>query len=77
MTRPAHPGTIVYVDGATQQEVRRLPVEEVPESMRFRATARGLVPVVKVVAIEDGNQRSLLEYGPDGEFLFSTLQRKR
>lgn len=71
---PKHPGTIVYIDGATQKETSRMPIAQVPEDLCFAPTPEGLVPVVKVVAITHGNQRTLREYGPNGELLRSTVQ---
>jgi hypothetical protein len=73
---PKHPGTIVYVDGATQKETGRVSIDTVPESLRFAPTADGLVPVVKVVAHTEGNRRTIREYGPAGELLRSTVQVK-
>lgn len=75
---PKHPGTIVYVDGVTQKETRRVASSQVPESMRFVSTPEGLVPVVRVVTSTspDGNRCTIREYGPAGEFLRSTVQLK-
>jgi hypothetical protein len=74
MSQPVHPGTIVYVDGITHEEERR-PVGDVPESMRFRPTPHGMVPVVKVVRYVDGDKRYIREYGPGDELLVSTMGR--
>ena len=76
MAAPVHPGTIVYFEGAPEKEVSRMSVSEVPESLRFAQTEHGLVPVVKVVAYVEGDQRYIREYGPDGELLRTTMQVK-
>jgi hypothetical protein len=76
MAAPAHPGKITYVDGNTQQVLSTDDVSTVPESLRFADTPTGRVPVVKVVATVAGNQRTIREYGPAGELLRSTVQRK-
>jgi hypothetical protein len=73
MANPPHPGLIVYVDGATQEEISRVSATEVPETMRFAPTTHGLVPVVKVVTFLDGDKRYVREYGPGDEFLRATM----
>jgi hypothetical protein len=74
MPAPVHPGTVTFLDGATQQVVRTAAVGELPEPMRFAPTEHGLVPVVKVVSFAEGDQRIIREYGPGGELLRSTVQ---
>lgn len=72
---PAHPGSITYVDGDTNAE-KVMPISGVPEALRFAQNEKGLlVPVVRVVAKIAGNQRFIREYGPNNEFLRSTVQR--
>ncbi len=66
----AHPGKVVYVDGASGRVVRELDAAEVPEAQRFAGDA----PVVKVVATVMGEQRAVREYGVGGVLLRSTLQ---
>jgi hypothetical protein len=70
---PDHPGTIVFVDGDTNEETEEQAVD-VPESIRFAETPEGLVPVVRVVARTSGTRRIIREYGPNGELLRSTVQ---
>jgi hypothetical protein len=72
-TAPDHPGTIVFVDGDTNEETEEQAVD-VPESIRFAETPEGLVPVVRVVARTAGTRRIIREYGPNGELLRSTVQ---
>jgi hypothetical protein len=72
-TPPDHPGTIVFVDGDTNEETEEQ-AADVPESIRFAETPEGLVPVVRVVARTSGTRRIIREYGPDGELLRSTVQ---
>jgi hypothetical protein len=74
MSKPKHPGFIRYIDGKTQQELRRMDIAQVPEDLRYAQTPGGWVPVVKVVSFEEGNQRTLREYGPAEELLRSTVQ---
>lgn len=71
----AHPGSIVHLDGEEVVSVRS--VDEVPEPMRFAPTARGLVPVVKVIrrAMSD-TMHEILEHGPRGELLRTTVLRR-
>lgn len=69
-----HPGTIVLVDGDTSQVIRRDSVRDVPESLHFVETEHGPVPVVRIVAFEQGGRRTLYEYGPDGQLLRSRVQ---
>lgn len=73
---PHHPGTIVFVDGNTDRVVATDRVEDVPPQMRFVETPAGLVPVVRVVAFTAGDERTIREYGPAGQLLRSTLQRR-
>ncbi|QRN97492.1 hypothetical protein JRI60_52685 [Archangium violaceum] len=74
MSEPKHPGSIQYIDGKTQQVTQTVDIAEVPANLRFAETPEGLVPVVKVVALQEGNQRIIREYGPEGQFLRSTVQ---
>ncbi|MFY2560763.1 hypothetical protein ACN469_24375 [Corallococcus terminator] len=76
MSKPKHPGFIRYIDGKTQQEVRRMDVSQVPEALQYAQGPKGWVPVVKVIALEEGNQRTLREYGPEDELLRSTVQTR-
>ena len=69
MSNQSHPGKITFVNGTTTT------VEDastVPESIRF---AEG-VPVVKVVAMTEGDRRIIREYGVDGTLLRSTVQTR-
>ncbi|MEX2684258.1 MAG: hypothetical protein Q6373_021990 [Candidatus Sigynarchaeota archaeon] len=73
-----HPGKIAYYESRDGVEtlVKVEDVKSVPETIRFRKDKDGKdVPVVKVVAMKDidGNVREIVEYGPDGEFLQSTM----
>jgi hypothetical protein len=70
-----HPGTITYVEGDRVVSVRN--AAEVPEQARFARMQRGLVPIVKVVMRQmSDTMREIIEYGPSGERLRSTVQRK-
>ncbi len=75
MSEPKHPGTIQFIDGATQAVTKTVDAQEVPSSIRFAKDGAGtLVPVVKIVAFQEGDRRTLREYGPEGQFLRSTVQ---
>ncbi|RKH67299.1 hypothetical protein [Corallococcus llansteffanensis] len=75
MSEPKHPGTIQFVDGATKEVTKTVDAKEVPPSIRYAKNEAGeLVPVVKVVAFQEGDRRTLREYGPEGQFLRSTVQ---
>jgi hypothetical protein len=70
-----HPGSITYyerVDGK-EKKVKTTPIDQIPESMWFGETNKGRVPIVKVVAQPMGNGREIIEYGPKGEFIRSTI----
>ncbi len=70
---PKHPGKIIFVDGATNQVTNEMDASEVPFNIRFVETEKGLVPCVKVVSYEAEKQRYIRQYGPNDEFLMSTL----
>jgi hypothetical protein len=73
---PQHPGTIRYLDDDGEL-VNELPIDEVPESLRFGYDEEDrLIPVVEVVAREIPGGRELLEYGPDQQLLRVTAQRR-
>jgi hypothetical protein len=73
-----HPGSIVYVDGNTSQVIATKKPSEVPEDLRFAPGPDGTkIPIVRVVATVAGDQRTIREYGPEGQVLRSTIQRKR
>jgi hypothetical protein len=68
-----HPGTITYVDGATQKVIRVEDASKLPDSLRFANTPEGPVPVVKVVLQRLGDHAEILEYGPRGQLLRTTV----
>ncbi len=71
----AHPGTITYLEDDKIVSVRK--VDEVPERARFAETANGLVPIVRVVRRMMGDSMAeIVEYGPNGERLRSTVQMR-
>ena len=71
-----HPGTIRYLD-SDRNLVNELPIEEVPESLRFAYDEDdNMIPVVEVVAHESGDGREIFEYGPEGQLLRVTAQRR-
>jgi len=73
MTTPKHPGKINFVDGKTGKTTEEADASSLPESMRFVETEKGLVPVVKIVSHEHGDQVIVRAYGPAGQFLQSTV----
>jgi hypothetical protein len=62
----------VFFDGERQVAARL--ASELPDSIFFADTPSGRVPVVKVVAHVGDDRREILEFGPDGQLLRSTLQ---
>ncbi len=74
MTRPAHPGTIVFVDAETGTE-RSEPAAQVPESIAFAQVDGQAIPVVRVVAAVEGPHRTIRSYGIDGRLLSTTYQQ--
>ena len=72
----SHPGTIAYYENRNGREINigTERIENVPESMHFCQTAKGWIPVVKVVTIinNQGYPREIIEYGPKNERLKST-----
>ncbi|QHT70505.1 hypothetical protein GXP67_29565 [Rhodocytophaga rosea] len=71
-----HPGTIVFINGNTHQITHERKASEVPASIRFAETEAGIIPVVKIIATTSGNRREIRQFGPEGQFLGSTLQMK-
>lgn len=76
VSTPEHPGKIVFIDGNTGKIVSEDDARTVPESIRFADTPHGKVPVVRVVATTEGDIRSIQEFGPNGELLRTTMQRR-
>lgn len=75
-TVPVHPGTITFVDGHTDRVVSTEDASTLPNAVRFANTRKGLVPVVRVVAFVQDDRRFIREYGPKGELLRATEQRR-
>nr|MDO8112710.1 hypothetical protein [Candidatus Sigynarchaeota archaeon] len=78
MPEKKHPGKISFFENVngTEKLVKIDDVKNMPESMRFRKDMHGKdVPVVKTVAMKtsDGNIREIIEYGPNDQFLASTM----
>lgn len=69
----AHPGTITYVDGATDRVERVAPAEELPFEERF---VNGL-PVVRVVTLANERGRVVHELGPERQVLRTRVERKQ
>ena len=75
LSEGGHPGTITFMEDDCIISVRK--ADEVPEQARFADTARGPVPVVKVVmSMMNDTTREIVEYGPNDERLRSTVQLK-
>ena len=72
MSEAQHPGTIVFED-----EVRGTSEEKdassVPETVAFAEVDGELVPVVKVVMSQQGDEIAIRSYGADGALLTSTI----
>lgn len=68
MSELAHPGTITFVNEQTGEE-RVESAEESPVEQRF---VNG-IPMVRAVMSVAGNQRTIREYGPQGQLLRSNV----
>jgi|JI10StandDraft_1071094.scaffolds.fasta_scaffold1282300_2 hypothetical protein len=71
---PKHPGKISFINGITQEIREEVDATTVPESIRFVESDTGWVPVVKIVDITTETQRTIRQYGPEGQLLRSTVQ---
>jgi hypothetical protein len=74
METKSHPGQVVFWDGNTNKIVRTASASELPIQMLWAETKEGKVAVVKVIATTFGDQRHVLEYGPENQLLRSTTQ---
>jgi hypothetical protein len=70
---PAHPGKIVFYDGATNKITQEVDATSVPETIAFAEGQHGIRPVVKIVTFERGDQRIIRKYAENDEFLTSTV----
>ena len=68
MSELVHPGTVTYVNEETGEE-RTKSADEVPLEFRF---VNG-IPMVRAVRSVVGNQKTIREYGPQGELLRSNV----
>lgn len=64
-----HPGRITFVD-ERDQSTREVDAETVPPGVRWHGTARGRVPITRIVY--SGGE--IFQYDPDGRLLAVTLQ---
>jgi hypothetical protein len=69
-----HPGQIEFVDGETNRVLSVDPVSAVPEAQRFVEVGGVAVPVVRVVAVQAGDRRTIRKFGPNGQLLETILQ---
>jgi hypothetical protein len=76
MTAPKHPGKIIFVDGKTEQITSEENADAMPFTIRYSETEKGLVPVVKIVTHDRGDQIIVRSYGPNDEYLTSTVLLK-
>ena len=73
-----HPGTITFVDGNTQQITEQVAASDVPFEIAFVEIEDGAYrPVVRIEDFTSPDQRVILQFGPDGELLESTIQLRR
>ena len=75
MKSQKNPGKIYYYEnkGSGEILVETCDVKEVPESMRFVEVNGKRIPVVKVVMLQSGDFKEIIEYGPKEKFLRSTI----
>lgn len=71
-----HPGQIEYVDGETNRVLSVDPASAVPEAQRFVEVGGVAVPVVRVVAVQAGDRRTIRKFGPNGQLL-ETIEQVR
>jgi hypothetical protein len=76
-THPPHPGTIELIDAVSGKLLERRSAAELGDAA-WAADAEGNeVPIVRVLLSEHGDRRELHAFGPDGQFLKTTLQLAR
>ena len=70
--RPAHPGTVTFVD--TDGTERTQPADEIPDWLKFAPGADGSpVPVVRIARVPGTRGSNLRSFGADGKLLWVTL----
>jgi len=71
-----HPGTIEFVDAATGEVTRTVPVDEVPEGIAFVPGPTGeTLPVTRITILTLDDRREIRQFAADGTLLRSTYQR--
>jgi hypothetical protein len=74
--KPAHPGTITFVDANAGTENVRA-AGDVPETIAYCRVGEHWVPVTRVVALVVGNKRDIKKYAADGTLLETTAQFRK
>ena len=70
--RPAHPGTVTFVD--TDGTERTQPADQIPDWLKFAPGADGApVPVVRIARVPGTRGYNLRSFGADGKLLWVTL----
>jgi hypothetical protein len=69
-----HPGTIELIDAVTGKLLECRSATELGDSAWATDTEGNKVPIVRVLLSEHGDRRELHAFGPQGQFLKTTLQ---
>jgi hypothetical protein len=71
-----HPGTVVYVDGATEKVVHVADAADVDDAIAFAPGSDGVLqPVTRIVITTVGDRREVRQLGADGALLRTTFQQ--
>jgi hypothetical protein len=71
-----HPGTVVYVDGATGKVVHVADAADVDDAIGFAPGRDGILqPVTRIVITTVGDRREVRQLGADGALLRTSFQR--
>ena len=73
MSRPIHPGRIVFVDVVNQSQQERL-ASEVPNKIAFAERGGEQVPVVRIEIYRTPSMTSMTAYDASGALLTSTTE---
>lgn len=72
-TQPEHPGEILFIDKIAGTE-RTERADAVPETIAWYEDQERRVPVVRIVSLGTPDRREIQRFGPDDEFLDTTIQ---
>lgn len=71
------PEKIVFINGVTGEVRKEVDFRDVPPSISFAKSKDGIsTPVVKIVDVESGDNRTIKQYGDNDVLLRTTFQRR-